>query len=586
MKNKQARQKTVHVLNSEIHSIKAELHKTDHEIRQHIKPDKPRHAVHVGIMLAVLFILLGLGALFFQGSMTGWIVSGEQYTSHSQELGWNITGSQERTLLLEEHPELFNLRTLELSGHAKGEGRFTIYLEDTLGRRYLVMDQETITTEGLASATAYLVNVPENEIVDESVEQTPEETAEEKDKEDKEDKDEETGIDTVERTIMTVLEYNAGTQWDPDDDGVESVEDGVVDLTVAQSGFSWAVDESKLCTKWTVSSVESGIDTTVCNGAVDCCSLLAEVAPEAGSWDEPLYVFHGKYGATEENVVRARVIFLNQSIGEETYFESTLGTEESIDVRFVETSASTVSEFADVCVESCILPAGLNTTDYTLVFDLDEGVELFIESMTYALENLSVAEEPAVEENVTVDVTPAIKDSRGTTVPAVIEFYDETGELKSVKEIKDRKEEIGEEDKVSITRGNYKVKIRFTDKTTPVESIEFNDVSVSENTTEFVNVDDVAEFGEFVEVYAIDPTAMNFTNATVTMTAKGNSLYKCKEWDFAAQECHGTWTKLMDITPGQEYTFVLTPEDPAYAETLQPNATEGIDTFINQNQPN
>ncbi|MBU5557737.1 MAG: PGF-pre-PGF domain-containing protein [Candidatus Aenigmarchaeota archaeon] len=69
-----------------------------------------------------------------------------------------------------------------------------------------------------------------------------------------------------------------------------------------------------------------------------------------------------------------------------------------------------------------------------------------------------------------------------------------------------------------------------------------------------------------VEIYAIDPTTLNFTEATVTVTAKGDELWKCKDWDFEARSCKGMWNYLMNIVPGQDYSFILTPEDPAYVE--------------------
>ena len=69
------------------------------------------------------------------------------------------------------------------------------------------------------------------------------------------------------------------------------------------------------------------------------------------------------------------------------------------------------------------------------------------------------------------------------------------------------------------------------------------------------------------QFYVIDPTSLNFTNASVTVTAKGNSLMKCKDWNYTLQECYGNWEKVRDITPGENYTFLLTPEDPAFNET-------------------
>ncbi|NTV23677.1 MAG: hypothetical protein HGA85_04855, partial [Nanoarchaeota archaeon] len=70
-----------------------------------------------------------------------------------------------------------------------------------------------------------------------------------------------------------------------------------------------------------------------------------------------------------------------------------------------------------------------------------------------------------------------------------------------------------------------------------------------------------------VSTYAIDPSGAQFDNATVTATAVGDTLWKCKDWDFAGQNCLGTWVKLKEITPGENYTFLLSTADPGFAET-------------------
>jgi len=70
-----------------------------------------------------------------------------------------------------------------------------------------------------------------------------------------------------------------------------------------------------------------------------------------------------------------------------------------------------------------------------------------------------------------------------------------------------------------------------------------------------------------VNAYAIDTGKLNFTNATVTVTAKGNKLWKCQLWNFSTQQCYGTWKKLQSVTPGKEYNITLTPGDPGYIET-------------------
>jgi|GEM_PF-963978 len=70
-----------------------------------------------------------------------------------------------------------------------------------------------------------------------------------------------------------------------------------------------------------------------------------------------------------------------------------------------------------------------------------------------------------------------------------------------------------------------------------------------------------------LKAFAIDASSLNFTNGTLTGTARGTELWKCKEWEFANQQCLGTWQKIMDLTPGQDYNIEISPDDPGYAET-------------------
>jgi len=69
-----------------------------------------------------------------------------------------------------------------------------------------------------------------------------------------------------------------------------------------------------------------------------------------------------------------------------------------------------------------------------------------------------------------------------------------------------------------------------------------------------------------VQSFAIDPRALNFSFAQIELEAKGTALYKCEEYDFDTQECFGGWKKERNIVPGENYTIVLTPEDPLYSE--------------------
>ncbi|NJL44060.1 MAG: hypothetical protein HC945_01920 [Nitrosarchaeum sp.] len=101
----------------------------------------------------------------------------------------------------------------------------------------------------------------------------------------------------------------------------------------------------------------------------------------------------------------------------------------------------------------------------------------------------------------------------------------------------------------------------------PVREIRFQDLEYGRELQ--VGLEDLAGVEAargFLQAYAIDPEALNFTNATVSATAVGHDLYKCAEYDFQGQVCRGEWVWVMDLVPGEEYEFSLSPTDPAFGE--------------------
>ena len=85
-----------------------------------------------------------------------------------------------------------------------------------------------------------------------------------------------------------------------------------------------------------------------------------------------------------------------------------------------------------------------------------------------------------------------------------------------------------------------------------------------------------------VEAYAIDPSQFQFETATITAVATGHYLYKCKGWNFYSQQCpEGGWQKIMDITPGQEYSVQLGSSDPAYSEGDPLQNFNATDYYLN-----
>jgi hypothetical protein len=77
-----------------------------------------------------------------------------------------------------------------------------------------------------------------------------------------------------------------------------------------------------------------------------------------------------------------------------------------------------------------------------------------------------------------------------------------------------------------------------------------------------------------VAAFAIDPSNLNFTDATITFTAVGQALYKCAAYNFTSRTCLGGSTKVMDLVVGQDYTITLSLADPLFSQTgylINPN---------------
>ncbi len=177
--------------------------------------------------------------------------------------------------------------------------------------------------------------------------------------------------------------------------------------------------------------------------------------------------------------------------------------------------------------------------------------------------------------NKSVFFSAGIKDSKNKEISAIIEFEDsETGEIKAIYKKEDSQGNFAkitaailgnQGESFEIPKGKYNVKVNLQNH--PIKKIIFENLEIQENVTEFVKIDNPSEFGDFSEIYAIDPSGFLFSSAEVTATAKSKNLYKCGEWDFAFQNCSGNWTKLKELIPGQDYTFILTSQDPGFGET-------------------
>ncbi|MBR9675587.1 hypothetical protein GOV05_01110 [Candidatus Woesearchaeota archaeon] len=104
-----------------------------------------------------------------------------------------------------------------------------------------------------------------------------------------------------------------------------------------------------------------------------------------------------------------------------------------------------------------------------------------------------------------------------------------------------------------------------------VEKIRFNNVNLSNGFDlgiEELPVEKADVPGVRIKsAFAIDPERISFVNGSIEFVAVGYELYKCAEWNFSTQTCHGTWDKILDMVPGEKYNITITPNDPAYAQS-------------------
>jgi hypothetical protein len=171
-----------------------------------------------------------------------------------------------------------------------------------------------------------------------------------------------------------------------------------------------------------------------------------------------------------------------------------------------------------------------------------------------------------------------IEDNQGKKLGRTVKFT-QNGNLKGQLETTELTDQAG--------KGTYKIEVDLQE--TPVKKVTFNGFNINKNVTKFIKIKNESVSG-YVNSYAIDPTDLDFsqfTSLTFTATASGNALYKCKNWNFTTETCvDGNWTKVQNLIPGENYTITLAASDPGFAETLQPGATTGEDSYIISSAPN
>jgi hypothetical protein len=162
----------------------------------------------------------------------------------------------------------------------------------------------------------------------------------------------------------------------------------------------------------------------------------------------------------------------------------------------------------------------------------------------------------------------SINDAQGNFNPAEVVIYGENQEV-------EMNSSMTESQLISLEEGEKDIIINPINS--PITQIEYENAPIEDYTNGIIDIDEPNETESFTEIYALNPH-LNSTNAKVTVIATGNELYKCKEWNFTEQNCYGNWIKVnITITPGEEYNFTLSPEDPAFGEIILITKAQHLD---------
>lgn len=177
-------------------------------------------------------------------------------------------------------------------------------------------------------------------------------------------------------------------------------------------------------------------------------------------------------------------------------------------------------------------------------------------------------------------IDSSLSDKDGNAVPGtlIVEKSDDGTVI-----IEDRTDKA-----LSISEGTYDIRM-VPDDVSLISEISIDDTVINAGTTNIMKIDNVEDNQGWEELYAINPEGLEFVSATVKIAdAKGNWLYKCPTWDFASQTCpDDAWMVVRkDLEIGQPYDITMAPGDPAWAESIQPNATIGKDSYIVSGSPN
>ncbi len=144
--------------------------------------------------------------------------------------------------------------------------------------------------------------------------------------------------------------------------------------------FNWNASQNNLCTKFEIYSKEKQNTNIVCQGSEYCCKFI-ELKPISDKWNNTFYLNYGRYGTTFNNIISAKIIFVNYSLNPENPFIDIITSNiEKLNITFQKETI----KFREECMETWNLPK-LDETTYKIIFEINNS-RIKIKNITYTIE--------------------------------------------------------------------------------------------------------------------------------------------------------------------------------------------------------
>lgn len=330
-------------------------------------------------MAVLSIILLFIILMLVKPAITGYNVAEE--ADYIDELKLTIASSSEYLWKLNSS---ILLKSVRLSGSIEDIGSAKVYIGNN-GIKYLIFDSSRLNEK-----KEFALSNESNMITGFVAKDEGEDINETKIFD---------GTQTNNKSIRINLEYNKGTIYDADDNGVETAK-GVIDFTLENSEFNWQIGDNGLCSLWETYSVDDEKAEVVCYGDSKCCSF-AGFNPVRESWKEPFYSYRGLHGGAFRNIISARILYVDYNLSPEQPYQDIAYS----DWANLSAAYTSILKFNDICIDTCIL-TGFNSSHYKLILEIN-GTILNLDNIAYTAEIIGITENITnFTVNLSINTTP------------------------------------------------------------------------------------------------------------------------------------------------------------------------------------